>query len=155
MSQPGRGQWNLYCKLFLCWTWKPPEEGLSLAGKHRRFCAVVAKNLIYMCPMHYHDLSWLKCWIFLMNVSTLCLIIYLSKAAVLQLQLAVLCNTVTWDESTYLFFCFTSTEAYWNVGPTFTITYLLAECALWWAGSGAHPLQHWRLPHWSCRWCSL
>lgn len=50
------------------------EEGLLLAGKHRRFCAVVAKKLIYMCPprsafsalplklgLHPHDLSWRRC----------------------------------------------------------------------------------------------
>ena len=50
------------------------EEGLSLAGKHRRLCAVVAKKLIYMCPPHsvfiapllslgFHPrgLSWRRC----------------------------------------------------------------------------------------------
>lgn len=49
------------------------EEGLSLAGKHRRLCAVAAKKLIYMCPPHsvftapplslgFHPrgLSWMK-----------------------------------------------------------------------------------------------
>lgn len=50
------------------------EEGLALAGKHRRLCAVAAKKLIYMCPphsvfiapplslgFHPHDLSWRWC----------------------------------------------------------------------------------------------
>lgn len=50
------------------------EEGLSLAGKHRRLCAIAAKKLIYMCPPHFvfiplllslgfhpHDLSWRPC----------------------------------------------------------------------------------------------
>lgn len=50
------------------------EEGLSLAGKHRRLCAAVAKKLICMCPphslfssqplslsLHPHDLSWRRC----------------------------------------------------------------------------------------------
>lgn len=31
------------------------------------------------------------------------------------------------------------------ISPTtsgFTVTHLLAECALWWVGTGVHPLQH-------------
>lgn len=65
-----------------------------------------------------------------MNVSTLCLIIYLSE--VFSIQYLSVCSTSDPASSFVIEVLIYSValRAFWNVEPRFTVAYLLAECAL-------------------------